>query len=703
MDEFRLKKAEALRASGTIPYAAKFERTNTLAEGGDLKDGKKIRAAGRVMLLREMGKMIFATLQDHTGRLQVAWKADEISEEEFKKVMEFVDLGDIIGVSGERFTTKKGEPTILVKEWTMLSKALRQPPEKWHGIADKETAWRQRYLDLTSNRETFDRFLFRSEFIKKLREFYWEHDFIEVETPVLTNAASGALATPFITHHEAYDLDVFLRIAAGEIFQKECLVGGFDRTFEVARCFRNEGLDPSHLQDFTMVEHYTAYWDYEQNMQFMEEMLSTIIKEMTGSTKLQIPNREGELVDVDFKPPWPRISIAEAIEHDCGIDIHTTKTADDLRTAIAIKKIRLEVDVASLERGNLIDQLYKKVSRPKIVQPTFLTSHPVDLSPLARLNDDNPDITDRFQLVVGGWEIVNAYSELIDPVDQAQRFEDQSKANAKGDTDAHCKDDEFVKALEYGCPPCSGMGMGIDRIVALITQQTNLRDVVLFPLMKPEQHGDMESDTISPPASSKPMNDTLLLQHADYGHLLPAAHGLLEEHAENTKAHLIATGAAMAMLAERFGGHTDTWRVAGMLHDLDWDSLDKDFEKHCGEELAEMLAGVDAPQELLGDIRSHYAHRYGEEYPLDTMLRKCLYCVDELTGFIIAVTLVRPSKQIADVEVKSVKKKLKDKSFAAQVDRDQIKACEELLEMELEEFIQLTLDAMKGVADNLGL
>ncbi|HLD32481.1 MAG TPA: lysine--tRNA ligase [Candidatus Peribacteraceae bacterium] len=717
MDEFRLKKAETLRKKGTPPYAAKCDRTHTLEEGKGSKDGTEIRTAGRVMLLREMGKMIFATLQDHTGRLQVAWKADEIPEEEFRNVLEFVDLGDIIGISGERFTTKKGEPTILVKEWTMLSKALRQPPEKWHGIADQETAWRQRYLDLMSNRETYDRFLFRSKFIRQLREFYWAHDFIEVETPVLTNAASGALATPFTTHHKGYDLDVFLRIAAGETFQKECLVGGFDRTFEVARCFRNEGLDPSHLQDFTMVEHYAAYWDYERNMEFTEEMLSTILKELMGSTILQIPNREGKLLAVDFKPPWPRVSIAELIQRDCGIDIRSTATADDLRKEIVRKKIRLEVDIASLGRGNLIDQLYKKVSRPKIVQPTFLTNHPTDLSPLARLNDDDPAITDRFQLVVGGWEIVNAYSELIDPVDQAQRFEQQARARAKGDAEAHRKDDEFVKALEYGCPPCSGLGMGIDRIVALLTQQTNLRDVVLFPLMKPLQKDPNGSDTVPPSFSSSTMPDTpllqhaahrqaqdgLLLEHADYGHLLPAAHGLLKAHALQTHAHLIATGTAMEAFAKKFGGHPETWKVAGMLHDLDWDKLDKDFEQHCGKPLEEMLRTVEAPQELLADIRAHYAEKYGAEYPLNSMLRKCLYCVDELTGFIIAVALVRPSKKLADVEVKSVKKKLKEKSFAAQVRREQIMACEEMLGMPLDEFIGLTLEAMKKVAGELGL
>ncbi|MSR67804.1 hypothetical protein EXS65_03205, partial [Candidatus Peribacteria bacterium] len=327
---------------------------------------------------------------------------------------------------------------------------------------------------------------------------------------------------------------------------------------------------------------------------------------------------------------------------------------------------------------------------------------------------------DRFQLVVGGWEIVNAYSELIDPVDQAGRFDSQSEAKKKGDADAHGKDDEFVEALEYGCPPCSGWGMGIDRIVALLRAQENLRDVVLFPLMKPTKvahdqqvvpsasktkktnHSPLStnhSSTMELPTSTS----THLLQHADYGHLLPAAHDLIEAHADQTKAHLIATGAAMEALAKKFGGDAPTWRVAGMLHDLDWDSLQKDAEKHCGTTLEQMLATIKAPEELLADIRAHYADMYGEKYPLNTMLRKCLYCVDELTGFIIAVTKVRPSKKIADVEVKSVTKKLKDKTFAAQVSREQIGKCQELLNISLDEMVGITLEAMKGVAGELGL
>ncbi len=726
MDPIRHQKVQNLRKQGVIPYAAKYERTHTLMQARDLKDGVKTSVAGRIVLLRDMGKVTFLTLQDHTGRMQGMLREEEIGAKIYGHFLESVDLGDFIGIDGERFTTQKNEPTVKASGWMMLSKALRQPPEKWHGIADQETAWRQRYLDLMSNRETFERFMVRSNFVKAMREFYWKSDFVEVDTPVLVNAASGALATPFKTHHEAYDIDIFLRIAT-ETFLKECIVGGFDRVFEVGRIFRNEGLDPSHLQDFTMVEHYAAYWDYEKNMDFTEQMLATLLEKLTGSTKVKIPDRDGKLVTVDFAPGWPRLNIKDAIAAACGIDIHNDNSTGALREAIKRKNVRLEVPVENLAFGNLVDQLYKKVSRPGLVQPTFITRHPIELSPLARRNDTNPAITDRFQLVVGGWEIVNAYSELIDPVDQAERFEQQSKAQAGGDADAHGKDDEFVTALEYGCPPVSGWGMGVDRIVALLTQQSNLRDVVLFPLMKPVKydafchpepakddkmamkHGSLRLGSGQAPAhhdknSPSPSPKLALpLQHLTYGHLLPAAHGLIEKHADQTKAHLIATGVTMEALAKRFGGDPATWRVAGMLHDLDWDNLQKDFEKHCGTTLEHMLAEIGSPKELLQDIRAHYQEKYGAEHPLDSQLRKCLYCVDELTGFIIAVTLVRPSKKIADVEVSSVKKKLKDKGFAAQVSREQIKKCEELLGIPLDEMIGVTLEAMKTVAADLGL
>jgi len=854
MENVRHQKAQKLRENGKNPYAASFDRSHTLDDARNQRDGTHMSVAGRIVLLRDMGKITFVTLQDQSGRLQIALRTEEVGEASYKEFLEVMDLGDFIGVEGERFTTQKGEPTVAVKKWTMLTKALRQPPEKWHGVQDRETIYRHRYLDTMSNRESMHRFLFRSAFIRAMREFYWEHGFVEVDLPVLVNEASGALATPFTTHHEALDLDVYLRIAL-ETHQKECLVGGFDRTFSIGPVFRNEGMDPSHLQEFTMCEHYAAYWDFTKNMVFTEKMLRTLLQEVCGTTTLRIADRNGALHDVDFGKPWETVSLRELILRDCGIDYDECSTADALRAAIAAKGIALDVDVSKLGRGNLIDQLYKKVSRPSIVGPMFVTNHPIDLSPLARKNDENPGITDRFQLVVSGWEIVNAYSELVDPVDQAERFAQQAKAKTGGDTEAHGKDDAFVEALEYGCPPCSGWGMGIDRLVTLLTNQENLRDVVLFPIMKPDQkkltskeaeeryrskkcvviadetlnagivanaigqlgitigghtkeslfdskilhdadkrihytdslypmtnlagsqkdmatfaehcydagiqffdfsdimrkahtdeqmkklYGEKKTGDIgylavgaviptdfdqeflgtltlfgsggkktepAPktnhiPTTALPSPDHLLPEHAQYGYLLESAHGLIETHAVQTKAHLIATGAAMEALAPRFGGDPATWKVAGMLHDLDWDNLGKDWEKHCGSTLEEMLKTINAPEELLGDIRAHYQSLYGEKYPLNSSLRKALYCVDELTGFIIAVTYVRPSKKIADVEVSSVTKKLKDKGFAAQVDREQIRQCETLLGIPLAEMVGIVLEAMKKEADALGL
>lgn len=493
-DEYktRLNKLKNLREQGINPYPEKFEKLQLIAEVLKLKIGQKVKTAGRLLTIREMGKICFCHILDGSGKMQIVLKQDDVDPVksgisngvDLKQFLKTFDPGDFIGVEGEVFKTKKGELSIAVKKFVLLGKTLRPLPEKFHGLQDQEAKYRQRYLDLIANQDSYKRFLLRSEFIKALREFYWDKGFVEIETPVLSNTASGALAKPFITHHNSLDVDAYLRIAI-ETFQKEAIVGGFEKVFEIGRCFRNEGMDPSHLQEFTMCEHYAAYWNFEDNMKFTEEMFSYLLKKLFGTLKIEIKDREGKFQKVDFKPPWPKVSFAELIKKDCGIDIDKCKTAADLRKKIKAKKIEIE-DIEKLERGNLIDALYKTVSRDKIIQPTFLINHPIDLSPLARSNDDNPDIVDRFQLIINTWEIINAYSELVDPVDQAQRFELQAKAKSGGDAEAHGKDDEYVKALEHGAPPISGWGMGIDRIVTLLTQQDNLRDVVLFPLLRPE-------------------------------------------------------------------------------------------------------------------------------------------------------------------------------------------------------------------------
>jgi len=479
----QLKKLAEIKKRGFVPYADKFDKTHLAGDIKTLSEGEKVKVAGRIMLLRTMGRLTFLHIQDFSGRVQVVLKADELEQGIYEEFLELINIGDFIGVDGEVFVTKKGEISVLAKSYQLLSKSLRNLPDKWHGLKDRELCYRQRYLDLLMNEETKERFKFKSQFIWELRKFYIEHGFYEVDTPVLCNTASGALAKPFTTHHNAFDMDVYLRIAP-EIYLKEAIIGGWEKIFEVARVFRNEGIDPSHLQEFNMVEHYVAYWDYKQNMKFTEEMFATIIKKLKGTLKIEIMDRNGNRQLVDFTPPWKVVTFRELLKKDCGIDIDKFKTADDLRAEIKKKKIPVE-DMDKLGQGNLIDALYKEVSRPQLVGPVFLTEHPIDLSPLARRNDKNPSVVDRFQLVVNGWELVNAYSELIDPLDQQARFDEQAKARAGGDEEAMLKDDEYVTAMEYGLPPVSGWGMGVERVVALLTGEPNLKDVVMFPLMKP--------------------------------------------------------------------------------------------------------------------------------------------------------------------------------------------------------------------------
>ncbi len=477
----RIDKMQKIKDSGKIPFAERYDRTHYLNDAAKLPiHTENVRVAGRVMSLRKFGKLIFATLQDYTGQLQISLTGNDIPEavKEFNSV---VDNGDFIGCEGHIGTTQKGEVTLKVETWTFLSKTLLPMPEKHSGLKDIECCYRQRYLDLIMNQETMERFKKRIHLIKTIRRFLEDSDFVEIETPVLQTKASGAMATPFVTHQKALDIDLFLRIAP-ETYLKRAVAGGFDRVYEFARSFRNEGMDPSHLQDFTLLEYYCAYWNYEDNMNFTEKLIKHVLEKVHGSYLLKYGTSE-----IDFGQKWERISFRDLIMKDAQIDIDAHQTKESLLNIIKEKKIVLEADVNKLGRGNLIDQLYKKVSRPQIINPTFVIKHPTDLSPLARMNDTNPLIVDRFQLVINGWEVINAYSELVDPLDQRQRLVDQASAKNAGDSEAMDMDEDFLLCMEHGMPPISGWGMGIDRFAALLTNSENLRDVVLFPLMKPEK------------------------------------------------------------------------------------------------------------------------------------------------------------------------------------------------------------------------
>ncbi len=481
MELARKKKLDFISENGVNPYPDKYDVNYQLYEAGNLPDGTPdVRIAGRITLMRKMGKISFARVSDVHGSVQIAVKKDMVGEKEYDFFRKAFDIGDFIGVCGEMFTTQTGEKTVRAQNIVFLGKALKPLPEKYHGLADTDSRHRQRYLDLIMNEEVRQRFLLKFSFIREVRRYLEEHGYMEIETPVLMDKPSGASARPFVAHHNALDMDVYLRIAP-ETYLKRAIAGGFTRVFEFARCFRNEGMDASHLQDFTMLEGYCAYYSYKENMVFLQDMLRSVVKKLFGTTKIKIDGRT-----IDFNAKWETVTFRDLILRDCGIDIDQYQTAEMLLQEIRERKIELESEseISLLGRGNLIDLLYKKVSRPGLTAPTFLTAHPRALSPLARANDKNPDLVDRFQLVINGAEVINAYSELVDPVDQRNRLMEQAKLKAGGDEEAMAMDEDYIRAMEYGMPPISGWGIGIDRMMQVLTGEKNIKELVLFPLMR---------------------------------------------------------------------------------------------------------------------------------------------------------------------------------------------------------------------------
>lgn len=494
----RIEKLNQLREEGVALWPDRFERSHTLAEAHALPEGQaEVAVCGRIVAKRVMGKRTFVKLQDLDGSFQLMISRDDLHEDVeqskalYKQVKKLIDLWDFIGASGTTMRTKTGEPTLDVRSFVFLGKTLQSPPEKYKGSQDTELNWRRRYLDLVTNEETRARFRLRTNMVKAMRAYLDEHGFDEVETPVLCNKASGALARPFVAHHNSMNMPVVMRIAP-ETYLKRLIVAGYDRVYEFARCFRNEGMDASHLQDFTMLEYYASYWNYQDNMRFTREMLQHVIQQACGTLQIQ----RGEQT-IDFGGEWPIRSLREVIQEHSGIDFKEHETAESLRAAVEAKGIELEKPEAG--RGSLIDQLYKKTARQKLVQPTFIVNHPTDLSPLARKSDEDPTTVDRFQLVVDTWEVLNAYSELVDPLDQRERLEQQAALRSDGDDEAMDLDEDYLLAMEHGMPPISGWGMGIDRFVALLSDSPNLRDVVWFPLLKPEgghEHPERAGDEL---------------------------------------------------------------------------------------------------------------------------------------------------------------------------------------------------------------
>jgi len=485
----RQGKLEKLRRMGIDPYGLRWEVT---ALAGDLQqhyrnhtaaffdsEAVAVSLAGRLMTLRDHGKTTFADLKDRTGQIQIYLREDRLGNEAYN-LLKWTDIGDFLGVTGRLFRTRTGELTVAAVEFRLLTKSLRPLPEKWHGLVDVETRYRQRYLDLVANPEVATVFHRRSLLIREVRQFFDQRGFLEVETPMMQPVAGGAAARPFITHHNALDMDLYLRIAP-ELYLKRLLVGGLERVYEINRNFRNEGIDTRHNPEFTMLEFYQAYADYHDLMPLTEELLPHLCRVLLGGEELTYQG-----VRINLSPPWPRLTVVEALRKVGGIPEEDLEGAERLRAVAAHRGIPVQ---AGWGWGKLVDALMAHLVEPHLVQPTFLLDFPLELSPLARSQPDDPRLAQRFELFVAGLELANAYTELNDPQEQRQRLEEQLRAREGGDEEAHRMDEDFVRALEYGMPPAAGEGIGIDRLVMLFTDSPSIRDVILFPQLRPKEQG----------------------------------------------------------------------------------------------------------------------------------------------------------------------------------------------------------------------
>ncbi len=492
--QIRRDKIARLRELGIVPYAERFETTHTLTDAVALDDEAPCRVAGRLVSHRSFGKLIFAHLMDRSGRAQVSFEKAVLDAVSFEVAGKLLDVGDFVGIEGELWTTRKGERTVRANALTFLAKGLRPLPEKWHGLSDRELRARQRYLDLIANADSRERFVTRSRVVQFIRRYLDDAGFMEVETPILQAASSGAAARPFVTHHNALDRDLFLRISP-ETYLKRLVVGGLERVYEIGKNFRNEGIDPSHLQEFTMLEWYAAYWSYRDNMRVVRDLIQSLVTEFAGGTTLTYQG-----VDLDFGGDWPEVDYVTAVRDATSVDLASHDTLESL--ASAVKASVPEIDVETYPSyPSLVDALYKKTVRPSLIQPCFLVHHPSELVPLARRNDANPRILDMFQVLVNSWEMVKAYSELVDPIEQHARMLEQQAYREGGDDETMMMEEDYIECMEYGMPPISGLGLGIDRFVAILTGVESLRDVVFFPSLRDERE-DPETTSEGAPGTA---------------------------------------------------------------------------------------------------------------------------------------------------------------------------------------------------------
>ena len=715
----RRLRRQALLDAGVNPYpirstidahAAELEeRYAELEAGTDTEDVYSL--AGRIRAFRKQGKAAFIVLEDCTGSIQLFCRVNDLPEDEWALLSQ-LDLGDIIGATGAVLRTRRGQLSVAPTHIELLSKSLRPLPEKFHGLTDREVRYRQRYVDLIMNADVRETFRKRSQIISLIRRYMEADGYMEVETPMMHAILGGANAKPFVTHFNALDRDFYLRIAT-ELPLKRCIVGGLERVFEIGRQFRNEGMDLTHNPEFTSMEAYCAYSDLDGMKALTEGLFKTIAREVCGCEEgHEVITYQGQTVDMSGT--WASRPLSEIASEVIGEHVDMDTPVEHLRELCESRGIETQDNWGA---GKLLFEIYDELGEATLVNPTFVCDYPEEVSPLSKRKDEDPRLTDRFELVICGHEYANAFSELNDPVDQAGRFAEQVAAKGFGDDEAMGYDYDYVRALEYGMPPAGGIGYGIDRMVMLFCDAPAIRDVLLFPAMKPETitKADIASqlpettdgaaasvDALADDAENGAANEAAAgraeAPALETGLTRDQAFDLLKQYNEDPFhiAHGQTLEGLMRYYAEQFDpANVEFWGQVGLLHDLDWEKF-QDEVQHTVK-AGEILAEAGAKPELARAIQTHNSDN-NPDLPAPSSKMECvLFACDELSGLIQAACLMRPSKSVMDFEVKSLKKKFKDKKFAAGCNRDVIRRGAELMGMELDELFASVIDAMKAI------
>lgn len=668
----KIEKRHKLEAAGVLVHPYSFDKKHSISQARAAQ-GQVVTTAGRIRALRTHGQLAFMDLEDPTGRIQLMLRAEAIGAEAFALVTA-IDTGDYLGVTGEVGISKTGEITIVVSSYQFLGKSLRPLPTEWNAAEDKEVRFRRRYVDMLVNPDVKRVLDARWVIIKEIRRYLQDvHSFVEVETPILQPLYGGTNAKPFMTHMNALDCTFYLRLAP-ELYLKRLIVGGYERVFEIARNFRNEGIDQTHQPEFTMIEWYEAYADYHRMMDVAEGMVKHLVNKLYQSSVIKVGEHE-----VDIGGTWPRITMTEGLKRWENIDF-AALSDDEVKALMVENKLEL---IGEYTRGKALFSIFDHLVPKKLIQPTWIIDYPKDVSPLAKQHRSQPEMVERFECYIGGKELADGWSELTDALDQRARFENEQKRMRAGDSEAHPVDEDFLEAMEYGLPPLGGIGIGIDRLVMFLTNTWSIKEVIAFPTLRPlnAQPGvSKTAATAEPAAVTQPKK----LDLVDDSLPLPPraeAEALVEKYLQNPalKHHSKMVARAMAAYAQKLGEDPETWYQAGLLHDLDWELFP---DEHPTKAVTEWLAHY--PSTVRRAILAHAPERTGQA--AETLLEKYLFACDELSGLLHAVSLMRPTG-FEGMEVKSVKKKLKDKSFAANVSRADIDQGASLIGSSLEDHI----------------